>query len=201
MNIEQQTAPKLCIIGDSNVGKTCIINRLIKGIFTQQNDPTIGNSFMKRTFYVDGHSIEISIWDTAGQERYRSVVSMYFRQCKGALIVYDITDKETFNNVSEWIKKLKEIEPDAEMIIVGNKEDLQEERKVNPETVALVAERYNCEYIEVSAKSNKNIKEVFDMMARKIYQKEVLNPSESQRELNILLSQPLDDEDTKKKCC
>ena len=68
MNYEDSQSPKVCIIGDSNVGKTCIINRLIKGIFTQMTDPTIGNSFMKRTFFIDGHSVEISIWDTAELE-------------------------------------------------------------------------------------------------------------------------------------
>ena len=205
MNSNEIEIPKLCIVGDSNVGKTCIINRLIKGIYSSDYEPTIGNSFMKRTFFIDGHSIEISIWDTAGQERYRSVVSMYFRNCKGALIVYDITNIESFTNLDDWIKRLKEVEPDVDIIIVGNKEDLEEERKVSADQLRLLTQKYNCDSFEVSAKTNTNIKEVFDCMARKIYQKQLIKPSESKQHVDIVFNQPLDDDEyddeKKKKCC
>ena len=144
-------------------------------------------------------TVKFDIWDTAGQEKYRSVVSMYYRGAVGALVVYDITSLQSFNNIHEWIKGIRDVEPDCELMIVGNKEDLDDLRQVDFEALQIVAEKYKCEYMEVSAKSNKHVKEVFDAMARKIYLREKEKNHEDETKLSYIHVEEKDQK--KKKCC
>ena len=191
--------PKLCIIGDSSVGKTCLINRLTKGYFVDQNQPTIGSNFVKRKFFIEGLTQEVQIWDTAGQEKYKSIVSMYFRNACGAIIVYDITNESTFQSLNDWIVKLKEIEPDCQFILAGNKCDLHSERKIDVEMIEKFAAKFNCEFIEVSAKTSTNVKEMFDLIVKKMYLK-IKNEENENNEKNTLEIN-VDDKNEKSGCC
>ena len=128
---------KIIIIGCSNVGKTEILNSFITNrIFKNNTKPTVGISFVSAKDIIDNNLVRFQIWDTAGEERYRSVIINYFKKAKGALIVYDITNEESFEQLDYWYNELKN-QTDAEIIIVGNKLDLSNERKIDSEKIKL----------------------------------------------------------------
>ena len=160
-----QDAVKLCIIGDSGVGKTCISSRLVDGTFKPDEKSTIGASFVTTNI----ENSKIVIWDTAGQEKYRSMVGMYYRGASGAIIVYDITSKATFSDLDAWHADLmKTATDDIVLCIVGNKCDLESSRQVSYEEGKEFAEKKRAMFFEVSAMSGKNVTELFTEMTRKI---------------------------------
>ena len=125
---------KLILIGDSSVGKSNILLKYLKGEFDKNSKATVGVEFGTKNIMINNKKIKIQIWDTAGQERYRSITSAYYKGAKGALIVYDITRKNTFDNIDKWISDLK-LNGDKNIciLIVGNKSDLNEQREVDEE--------------------------------------------------------------------
>ena len=160
-----QDAVKLCIIGDSGVGKTCISSRLVDGTFKPDEKSTIGASFVTTNI----ENSKIVIWDTAGQEKYRSMIGMYYRGASGAIIVYDITSKATFSDLDAWHADLmKTATDDIVLCIVGNKCDLESSRQVSYEEGKEFAEKKRAMFFEVSAMSGKNVTELFTEMTRKI---------------------------------
>ena len=160
-----QDAVKLCIIGDSGVGKTCISSRLVDGTFKPDEKSTIGASFVTTNI----ENSKIVIWDTAGQEKYRSMVGMYYRGASGAIIVYDITSKATFSDLDAWHADLmKTATDDIVLCIVGNKCDLESSRQVSYEEGKEFAEKKRAMFFEVSAMNGKNVTELFTEMTRKI---------------------------------
>ena len=143
-----QDAIKLCIIGDSGVGKTCISSRLVDGAFKPDEKSTIGASFVSTTI----ENTKIVIWDTAGQEKYRSMVGMYYRGASGAIIVYDITNKQSFVDVTTWHTDLmKTATDDIALCVVGNKSDLTDFRQVPTEEGQELAEKLGALFYEGSA--------------------------------------------------
>ncbi|KAL7718707.1 Small GTPase RAB [Entamoeba marina] len=160
-----QDAVKLCIIGDSGVGKTCISSRLVDGTFKPDEKSTIGASFVTTNI----ENSKIVIWDTAGQEKYRSMVGMYYRGASGAIIVYDITNKTTFSDLKAWHTDLmKTATDDIALSIVGNKCDLESARQVTTEEGKEFAAGLNATFMEVSAMSGTNVTELFVDITRKI---------------------------------
>ena len=162
---------KIVIIGNSNVGKTRILNSyaLKEYQFKNNTKSTIGINFVSVRVKIKGDFVNFQIWDTAGEERYRSIIMNYFKKAKGALIVYDITNDESFNQIDFWFKELKN-QTDAEIILVGNKLDLSEERKIDYSTGKAKAKSCNASFFEVSAKNKENINEVFNTLFNKIYE-------------------------------
>ncbi|KAL5970561.1 Ras-related protein Rab-4B [Taenia solium] len=160
---------KFLIIGDASTGKTCILRRFIEDTFKEDMLHTIGVEFGTKVIQVGGESLKLQIWDTAGQERFQCVTRSYYRGAAGALVVYDISCRESFNRVADWISSVRELsKPDLAVILVGNKSDLAAERReVNEEEARQFARDNGVhDFIETSAKLGENIQEAFYAAAR-----------------------------------
>ncbi len=157
---------KLVFLGDSAVGKSCIVNRFTNNEFCSFQESTIGAAFSTSTIEANNKKIKFEIWDTAGQERYRSLAPMYYRGAKFAVVVYDITSMDSFKGAKSWIIELaQQLNPSSVIILVGNKIDLEEQREVSKDLVQDFVENQDILYIESSAKSGKNIREIFENLA------------------------------------
>ena len=153
---------KLMIIGDSNVGKSSILKQYCKNEFFEKYITTIGIDFQIKYIYLKNKKIQLQIWDTAGQERYRVVTKNYFNTSDGFIIVYDITNRESFNNINNWIEQITTLAgKDVKCIIFGNKNDLINQRQVQKEEGKELAKKYKFNFFETSAKSGNNVEEGF----------------------------------------
>ena len=140
---------KLIIVGDSNVGKTNIMSKYIRDQFNFNSKSTIGVEFGTKILTIDNKKIKAQIWDTAGQERYKSITSAYYKGAKGALIVYDITNKFTFESVDKWVQDLNSYgEKNLTLLLVGNKSDLENKRQINKEEGEEKAKSFGLGFIE-----------------------------------------------------
>ncbi|XP_073270867.1 ras-related protein RABA6a-like [Primulina huaijiensis] len=162
---------KVVLIGDSAVGKSNLLYRFSKDEFFLDSKPTIGVEFAYRSIKVGDKIVKAQIWDTAGQERFRAITSSYYRGALGALLVYDITRKSTFESLKKWLKELREF-GNAEMVVVlvGNKSDLLHSREVNLEDGQSLAKLEQVSFMETSAKENLNVEEAFLHMIHRIYE-------------------------------
>lgn len=159
---------KICIIGDSNVGKTSIIKRYVDDVFGQ-TEPSIGACNHKRSLKLNsGEEMDLEIWDTAGQERFKSIVPMYYKGSKAIIIVFDITNTDSFDGAKNWVKDLSSHNNSAILALVGNKCDLNDRRTVSYENGKIFANQNNLLYFETSAKENSNINDIFLTLAEKI---------------------------------
>eukprot|EP01118_Nematostelium_gracile_P004645 TRINITY_DN154_c0_g2_i1.p1 TRINITY_DN154_c0_g2~~TRINITY_DN154_c0_g2_i1.p1 ORF type:complete len:223 (-),score=58.33 TRINITY_DN154_c0_g2_i1:154-777(-) len=163
---------KYIIIGPSGVGKSCLLLQFTDKRFHTDHDLTIGVEFGARMANIDGKQIKLQIWDTAGQESFRSITRSYYRGAHGALLVYDITRRETFNHLKGWLAEVRE-HSNKEMVImlIGNKTDLEHKRAVTYEEGRLFAEDHGLIFMETSAKTAANVDEAFLQTAKKIYEK------------------------------
>ena len=163
---------KLVMIGDSGVGKTNILSRYINNEFSLTSKATVGVEFCSTIVKKNGKLIKLQIWDTAGQERYKSITSAYYKGSKGAFVVYDISRKNTFDNVDKWINELKNNgSEDVFIMLVGNKSDLKDQREISEEEVKKKAELYNVAFCETSALEGKNIEYAFENLINEITKK------------------------------
>ncbi|WVZ04440.1 hypothetical protein V8G54_025246 [Vigna mungo] len=172
---------KLLLIGDSGVGKSCLLLRFSDGSFTTSFITTIGIDFKIRTIELDGKRIKLQIWDTAGQERFRTITTAYYRGAMGILLVYDVTDEASFSskvlncylNIRNWIRNIEQHASDnVNKILVGNKADMDESKRVVPTSKGQeLADEYGIKFFETSAKTNLNVEEVFFSIARDIKQR------------------------------
>eukprot|EP00826_Nyctotherus_ovalis_P040343 TRINITY_DN3971_c0_g1_i6.p1 TRINITY_DN3971_c0_g1~~TRINITY_DN3971_c0_g1_i6.p1 ORF type:complete len:217 (+),score=56.14 TRINITY_DN3971_c0_g1_i6:40-690(+) len=162
---------KIIIIGDSAVGKSCLLLRYVSSQFKTQHDITIGVEYGTKIISCDGKNIRLQIWDTAGSETFKSITRSYYKGVAGALLVFDLSHAESFKHVEEWIQEVKEVaSASITLMLVGNKSDI-EEREVSTETAQNFAKLNGMEYIETSAKTGTNVKEAFDEMTKAIYLK------------------------------
>lgn len=160
---------KMIIIGDSGVGKTNILSRYTKDQFSFDFRSTVGVEFGAKKIEMYGIKIKNQIWDTAGQERYKSITSSYYKGAKGALVVYDITKRDTFINVSKWIGDLKmNGEKDVIIVLVGNKSDLNDDREVSIEEGIEFAKEKNVLFVETSAFKSVNIEKAFTLIVEQL---------------------------------
>jgi small GTP-binding protein len=160
---------KVVLLGDTSVGKSCIVWRLVRDDFYDFQEPTIGSAFT--TYHIN--NIRLDIWDTAGQERYKSIAPMYYRSAKIAIVVYDVTNKDSLPGAKHWIRELQTKGPtDIIIAIVGNKMDREKEREITTDEVREYAEEQEILFMETSAKKDINIKELFKEIAAKITIKE-----------------------------
>lgn len=165
---------KIVIIGDSNVGKTNIISRLVKDEFTENSKSTIGVDFATKTFKFGNASIKVQLWDTAGQERYHALVSAYYRGSSGAVIVYDVTNKASFEHAcTTWLSNLESsINESIPKMLLGNKIDLSDQIAVTRSEGQKASLERNMAFFETSALSGDNINIAFESFIKKIYEKE-----------------------------
>ncbi|CAD5197184.1 unnamed protein product [Musa acuminata subsp. malaccensis] len=202
---------KLLLIGDSGVGKSCLLLRFSDGSFTTSFITTIGIDFKIRTIELDGKRIKLQIWDTAGQERFRTITTgrfivflkfafcmvpksfagltciffyrtAYYRGAMGILLVYDVTDESSFNNIRNWIRNIEQHASDnVNKILVGNKADMDESKRAVPTAKGqALADEYGIKFFETSAKTNLNVEQVFFSIARDIKQRLAETDSKSE---------------------
>ncbi|KAF0919955.1 hypothetical protein E2562_032367 [Oryza meyeriana var. granulata] len=159
------------LIGDSGVGKSNLLSRFTKNEFCLESKSTIGVEFATRSIQVDGKVVKAQIWDTAGQERYRAITSAYYRGAVGALLVYDVTRRATFDNVARWLKELRDhTDPSIVVMLVGNKSDLRHLVAVTTEDGKEYAEAESLYFMETSALDATNVENAFAEVLTQIYQ-------------------------------
>ena len=159
---------KLLLIGDSGVGKSCLLLRFADNSYTDSYISTIGVDFKIRNMEIDGKKAKLQIWDTAGQERFRTITSSYYRGAHGIIIVYDITDQETFNNVRNWLQEIDKFASDnVNKLLVGNKSD-RSDRQVDTNQARDFAASLGIPFIETSAKTAANVEQAFLKMTSDI---------------------------------
>eukprot|EP01135_Chromosphaera_perkinsii_P007098 Nk52_evm1s692 gene=Nk52_evmTU1s692 len=161
---------KLLLIGDSGVGKTNILTRFAENKFADNYITTIGVDFKVKTVEIDGNPVKLQIWDTAGQERFRTITTTYYRGTHGVMVVYDVTNGDSFSNVKLWLSELKK-NCDSSVILVGNKDDDKSMKVVDSETALGFAQSLGIDLFETSAKQNTNISEAFKHLAQLAYLK------------------------------
>jgi len=163
---------KLLLIGDSGVGKSCLLLRFADDAYTESYISTIGVDFKIRTFEQEGKTVKLQIWDTAGQERFRTITSSYYRGAHGIIIVYDVTDKESFNNVKHWVQEIEKYAADGvNKLLVGNKCDLSSKKVVSYDEAKELADGLDVQLLETSAKNSHNVEKAFQTMAHDIKQR------------------------------
>ncbi|KAM3301918.1 Ras-related protein YPT3 [Capsicum baccatum] len=161
---------KLVLIGDSGVGKSNLLSRFTKNEFNLESKSTIGVEFATKSMNVDGKVIKAQIWDTAGQERYRAITSAYYRGAVGALLVYDVTRHVTFENVTRWLKELRDhTDPNIVVMLLGNKSDLRHLVAVSTDEAKSLAEREALYFMETSALEATNVENAFTEVLTQIY--------------------------------
>ena len=160
---------KLIIIGDSGIGKSCLLNRFADDVYTDAYISTIGVDFKIRTIEVNGRVCKLQIWDTAGQERFRTIISSYYRGAHGIILAYDITNSESFTNLEMWLTEVQHYATDqVKIILVGTKSDLNEKRKVAFTDAQEFAAKNRMEYIETSSKTTINVESAFLQLANEL---------------------------------
>ncbi|XP_059295967.1 ras-related protein RABA5b-like [Lycium ferocissimum] len=199
---------KIVVIGDSAVGKSNLLSRFARDEFDHNSKATIGVEFQTQVVEIDGKEIKAQVWDTAGQERFRAVTSAYYRGAVGALIVYDISRKITFENIKRWLDELNtHCDTTVASMLVGNKCDLENIRDVSIEEGKNLAEEEGLFFIETSALDSTNVKTAFEIVIREIYKnvsRKVLNSDSYKTELSgnrVSLANGTDMSKQKASCC
>ena len=176
---------KLVLIGDTGVGKSCLLLRFADNQFTESYISTIGVDFRFKTVVVDGKTIKLQIWDTAGQERFRTITSAYYRGADGVVMVYDITHRESFDHVSKWLAEVnKHASEGCCKLIIGNKSDAPG-RAVSIDEARQKSEELQVPFLETSAKSNTNVEEAFLTLASELLRRA---PAEQPRKKRLSLA-------------
>jgi len=170
---------KIVLVGDSGVGKSNLLSRFTKGEFYDETKSTIGVEFAVKSVQVKGKTVKAQIWDTAGQERYRAITAAYYRSAVGAMLVYDIVARETFDNIERWLQELRQ-HADANIVImlVGNKSDMRHVREVPTERADIfMKENTLSSFMETSAKDNENVEFAFEKLITQIYEERTVRPT------------------------
>ena len=202
---------KLILIGNSGVGKSCILQRYLKHTFEESYKSTIGVDFLMKWILVNGKTVKLKLRDTAGQEKYKSMVSSYYRGANVALIVFDITNHKSFESLPNWIEHFYKNGPEQKnIILIGNKKDLEEKRQVTQEEAETFSETNNMIYFETSAKDGDNIDHVFNYTAEKLLEfysgnkevilKKQMSPND-EKQINNFQDIRIEEKQPKKKCC
>ena len=187
---------QLIVVGESCVGKTSLLYKYSQGFFTQEHLATVGIEFFTKEEEINGRKIRVKIWDTAGQELYKSITKNFYRNSDGVIIVYDVTDRESFEKVQEWVQSISEntdTEKNIQKVLVANKVDLT--RKVTKEEGMKLAEKYNIPFFEASAKLDIGIKDFMTKILTDVLDNVSVDMS------RITLNKKIVNRKNKKKCC
>ena len=161
---------KIVLIGDTSVGKTNILSKYLSNEFDPDSKATVGVEFGTKNFKIQNSIVKVQIWDTAGQERYRSITNAYYKGAKGSLLVYDITNPKSFESLDKWISDLKTNgDQKISIILLGNKSDLESDRKITTEQGKEKAEFYKLAFMETSALNGNNIEKAFNELITDVY--------------------------------
>ena len=162
MSIEFDYLLKFIVIGDSSVGKSNILSKFKDDKFDEKSQPSIGVQFIAKNIIIDNTTFRLQIWDTAGQECFRSMTKIYYKNSSCAFIVYDITEKESFNNIDLWMNECKKVAPETILfVLIGNKCDLKDNREISYDDGLKFAKKNNMLFFETSAKNGDNIENIF----------------------------------------
>lgn len=192
---------KIIFIGDSTVGKSSLICRFTDDILTEEEGTTIGIDFRLKTIDVDNIRYKIQIWDTAGQERFKSLVGAFYRGAHGVMVVYDMTNIESFHNVKNWIKEVeyKCGEKMPLFCVIGNKYDLTEKIRITDDDIRELTSKYQCSHIKTSALHKKEISEAFNTMIKEMHDKNIVPNSIVKKEANLPLN--INKNKNRRSCC
>jgi len=167
---------KVLVIGDTGVGKSCLLLRFADDAFTPSFMPTIGIDFRIKEMELEGQTVKLQVWDTAGQDRFRSITNAYYRGAHGVMLVYDVTDSKSFHNVKNWMHNLDEHASGAvNRILVANKSDMVDKRVIEPDRGRALAEQYGVKFFETSAKTGTEVDSAFEGLALEVKHR-VLDP-------------------------
>lgn len=174
------------LVGDSGVGKTCLLVRFKDGAFLAGTFiSTVGIDFRNKVVDVDGMKVKLQIWDTAGQERFRSVTHAYYRDAHALLLLYDVTNKASFDSIQAWLTEIQEhAQDDVVLMLLGNKVDSAQERAVKREDAEKLAKDYGLPFMETSAKTGLNVDLAFTAIAKELKQRHTKAPSEPRFQLH-----------------
>ncbi|CAH9082223.1 unnamed protein product [Cuscuta europaea] len=191
---------KLLLIGDSSVGKSCLLLRFADDSYVDSYISTIGVDFKIRTAELDEKTIKLQIWDTAGQERFRTITSSYYRGAHGIIIVYDVTERESYENVKQWLNEIDRYASESVCkLLVGNKCDMVDNKAVTTEEAKAFANELGIPFLETSAKDSINVEEAFLTMAGEIKKKMGNQPVGSKKTATVpIRGQPIEQ---KSNCC
>ena len=198
---------KLIFLGDQSVGKSCILNRFLNDTFIEDYQATIGLDFQSKNVQIDNQDIHLLLYDTAGQEKFRSLIPMYTRDANIILLVYDISNRDSFTNLSQWLKDLTNVNMEEVILcIVGNKIDLNDKRAVNAEEGKKFAEERGFIFQEISAKTGEGFsdlfyKNLFEQIRFKFRPGGQMPPSEIINDIKFNIDQDENKASTKRKCC
>ena len=195
---------KVLLLGNSDVGKSSLLLRFVDSVWNESFVPTIGVDFKVKTIEIGDKKVKMQIWDTAGQERFRNVVSTYFRGSNGILLIYDITSRDSFKNLESWLIEIEKHASDNVLkILIGNKNDLENDRVISVEEGQNFANRNGMQFIETSAKMDTNVSEAFQTLGKLMLEfnsnKKPLEPKKSENK--TLTASSGKDINAKKKCC
>jgi len=193
---------KLLMIGDSGVGKTCVLLRYANDSFSPSFITTIGIDFKIKNVEVDGTRIKMQIWDTAGQERFRTITTSYFRGAQGILLVYDVTDRRSFESIRNWITQIQQhADVHVNKILVGNKCDMLDEMVVGTEEGQQLATEFGAGFFECSAKNDINVEECFLSIARAVKERLMKDAGGGPSNSGIKLKGPPTSGNKRNGCC
>ena len=164
VSVEDLIKLKLIVVGNQGTGKSCILNRFVNETFEENYQATIGLDFQSKNITIHDQDVRLIIYDTAGQEKFRSLIPMYIREAQIILLVYDISDKDSFDAMPNWIQEVKEVlNKEVVFALIGNKMDLESQRKISYEEGKKLAEKNNFVFQEISAKTGKNFENLFEV--------------------------------------
>ena len=191
---------KLLMIGDSGVGKTCLLLRYANDSFSPTFITTIGIDFKIKNIEIDDKRVKLQIWDTAGQERFRTITPSYFRGAQGIVLVYDVTDRRSFESIRNWISQIQQhADVHVNKILVGNKCDMLDEKVVSTEEGQKLASEFGMQFWETSAKNDVNVEQSFQSIAKSVKDRLLADGQTSGPQTNIRLTSNANA--TKKGCC
>lgn len=190
---------KLVLVGNTSVGKTCVVKKATTGTFGEDSVPTLGAAYVSKIVNVDNTEVRLQIWDTAGQERYRGMTPMYYRGAHCALIVYSVTDQESYDSIDSWVQSLHD-NADSEIILflIANKADMENERVVSTQNGTMKASSIGATFYEVSAKTGLGIDDLFQEIPSQFLAK---NPSASAAQADTVQLKDQEGNKKKGKCC
>lgn len=195
---------KILLIGDSGVGKSCLLVRFVEDKFSPSFITTIGIDFKIKTVDINGKKVKLQLWDTAGQERFRTITTAYYRGAMGIILVYDVTDERTFANVKQWFNTVNDhANDDAQLLLVGNKSDM-DTRIVTYEQGESLAQELGLPFIESSAKDDSNVNEIFFTLAKLIQEKidsNAMSTGGAAKDGNVNINSNSESSSSSSNCC